>query len=406
VILTAKERGEAIALASHAAVTSGILTLRAGGQALRVEDTDAMLARAVARERVELELDLLAYEQGRRDEDGNRLHNRNHVRFRDGAMIRLGRTGRGAPFLRDHRQNDSHARSGTVIDSRTEKVDDEGHYQIIQTVRLTEPSAVERALRGLMSAVSIGWRPTGPVHCTSCKAEVFTDCYHFPGDTDDDGRTVEWEFQDAELLETSEVPVPGVPTAGIDSIRASLAAAQSSGYAPQETSMKAIATVLGLAAAASEDEVTGAVTALLAERDAARSQLDSVNAALANARSQLAAINAERARVEEDAFIAEAIQAGKVQLGAHEAHIRAFFRVNPTGTREMLASAPSVTPVGAPAQAKQASPSLALVPPGNATVRAALEQNSISYDKARSYARMWGAKDPDAALAALAQGED
>ncbi len=151
--------------------------------------------------------------------------------------------GEGKPFLRDHAQRDSMARGGTLIESGVE-VPTEGHYEIRQVARLTEPWAIALYLRGNMTTVSIGWIPTGPVLCSVCNAPVGEKCggwwKHWPGDrlkkiTDDDGNevyvdsnkgsiVVRWIYTAAELIETSCVPVPGVPTAEMDQLRATLSA--------------------------------------------------------------------------------------------------------------------------------------------------------------------------------------
>lgn len=410
-IVTAKERTDAIALASRSAVTSGLLTLRANGKALTGPDADQILSRAVARERVELELEILAYEQGVRDPDtGQRNHNRNHVRFRDGAMMRLGRTGRGTPFLRDHRQGDSEARGGTVLDSRTEKIDEDGHYRIVQTVLLTEPSAVERALRGLMSAVSIGWRPTGPVHCTACKAEALTKgCLHFPGDVlEDRAEPVEWEFQEAELIETSEVPIPGVQTAGVESIRAALAAHSGADVSAQEMIMASLATIatrLGLAATANETEVAAALDASIVERDALREQLSTAQRSIAETNARLAAHEAVLSKQAEDKFVADGIAEGKLTAGAHENAMRAYFKSNPDGARAMLAAAPRITPVGMPSQL-DATASPNGTPRGPATeVTRLLSAAGLDPEKVKRFARAFGSRDVDKDLARLVHEE-
>lgn len=207
-------------------------TLRAAdGGEITDELRDALLAKCAAGEYVEVTMDVLAYEQ----KAGKT--NRNFVRFRDGALLSLGASGRGTPYLRDHRQGDSLARGGTVVASKGVKLD-EGSYEIRQSIKVTAPWAVELALRGLMSGVSIGWNPTGPVTCSACGTEVYTKCYHWPGDkvrevVDEAGNkrfvrdragavTVEWVFNSAELIETSSVPVPAVADAGVERVRAAL----------------------------------------------------------------------------------------------------------------------------------------------------------------------------------------
>lgn len=221
-------------LARSASSEQAVLAMRAGdGREVTPEVRDELLGKLAAHEYVELEVELLAYEQqaGR--------PNRKFLRFRDGLMLSLGRSAASKPFLRDHDQGDVMARGGTITASRTEKRA-EGDYAIHQTAKLTAPWAVEQALRGLLDRVSIGWHPNALPHCTACKAEVFSKCYHFPGDRladepGEDGRrrlvrradgdkVVEWEFPDAEITETSFVNVPAVPAAGVRSIRASLSA--------------------------------------------------------------------------------------------------------------------------------------------------------------------------------------
>jgi hypothetical protein len=72
------------------------LTLRANGAAVTPATRDELLAKVRAGEHVELELEVHAFEQSA----GER--NRKNVRFRDGAMQALGRSGVGKPVLRDH----------------------------------------------------------------------------------------------------------------------------------------------------------------------------------------------------------------------------------------------------------------------------------------------------------------
>jgi hypothetical protein len=181
---------------------------------------DELLKRAVERKYVELEVDLLAYEQRRGEQ------NRNFIRFSESAIVPMAASGANTPFLRDHQQQNTLARSGTIVRSAGTVARD-GHAEIRQSVKLTEPSAVERALRNLLDGVSIGWHPTGPILCTVCRAPIFEkaecrDAMHLPGD-DVDGAIVEFEFTAAELIETSEVAIPDVVSARAEEIRAQVA---------------------------------------------------------------------------------------------------------------------------------------------------------------------------------------
>lgn len=355
---------EARVVASRA-MAGSTLALRHNGTTLAAGSTeiDELLARAVRREAVELELDIVAYEQ----EPGKR--NRNAVRFKDGKMIALGRTGRGRPYMRDHKQGDVTARGGTVIASSTTKVS-EGHYKVMQTVRLTEPSAVERALRGLMDTVSIGWNPTGPIECSACGKPVLVRgwCWHWPGDEialngGTEVSVIEWIYTDAELLETSEVSVPGVPTAGIEGIRAALSAALNRGgmAPPQENdqmkNLPAYVALLGLAATAGEDDILPAVEALKKQRDA----LQASNTELGKLQVRLAAeqevARAAIAAQELSDFIAGGVAEGKLVPGsAMETSLRAYHASDKGGAVALLASMPRIVPVGQPSQAAKPAP--------------------------------------------------
>lgn len=208
-------------------------TLRAvNGEPITDELRDQLLAKCAAGEHVEIEVDILAYEQ----RPG--VANRNFLRFRDGAMLKLGASGKGTPFLKNHDQGDVEARGGTITRSLTEKVG-EGEYHVRQTARISAPWAVSMALRGLLDKVSIGWAGDD-VTCSACGTAVYTECYHWPGDrvseeAGADGKKryvrdrkgnlrVEWIFNDPSLVETSAVNVPAVPMAGIEAVRAALAA--------------------------------------------------------------------------------------------------------------------------------------------------------------------------------------
>lgn len=428
--LSAEDRARVMAEASRAAHVGGLLQLRAGGRVLAPgTDLDELLGAAVRRERVELEVDLLAFEQGARDAAGERVRNRNGVRFRDGAMLRLGRSGKGKPYLRDHRQGDSTAVGGRIVSSETVRVDDQGHAQIKMTVLATEPAAVERLLRGLVFAVSIGWHPTGPVICTACKTEILTECWHWPLDVVKAGdveHVVEWEYTEAELIEVSECPVPAVPTAGIEGIRAALSAALVTGPAPATASrgeaappperitmtlrqtLLARLQLAGLIAATAantpdvtDEQIVAGVDELLADR-----------AELAIARTE-----ASSRRVSEgDKFVREALDTGRIGP-ADEKLWRDLFAASPSRARERMAERPAgvATPVGQPRQAAAPEPTaeqLAAATGGttpelvkrDTQTKKVLAANGVDFDQATKFAAIFGASDPKAAIAKHAAG--
>lgn len=373
--LSAEER-EAIRVAARRAPSPAtVLALRSGGKELAAgsEERAELLQAAVDRKDVSIEVELLAYEQ-QKDQP-----NRNFVRFRDAAMTKLGSSGKGTPFLRDHRQYDSTAIGGRVVSSKTVKVAP-GHYQVLQTVRLTEPSAVERALRGLMGAVSIGWEETAPVICTACGSEVFDECWHWPGAviTREDGteERAEWEYTGAALIETSEVPIGGVPTAGLEGIRAALAALSSGGasYAlrddnsgpePQKgdemkTLKEALAAKLGIGATASDDEF---ITAVDNASAAVRAELKVVKTERDELATAIAAFREKEAKHEEDDFILAAKNRGALKP-AHEDEWRDFYRANKAGAIERMSKRAdhSETPVGQPRQSAAPAPAAVAAP--------------------------------------------
>lgn len=411
-MLTASQRATLLDVATRAGQLDVEVQLRASLDAetdLTAEARDELLARAVRKEHVELYVELLAYEQGKRLADGTIQKNRKRVRVRDGAMMGAGRTGKGAPFLRDHDLS-ALAVGGRVFESKTIKVDD-GHYQIRQRVKLTEPTAVERALRGLMGAVSVWLRPTGPIECTACKAEIFTKCWHLPGDMAEvkgEQLEVEWEITDCELAETSEVAVGAVQTAGIETIRAAFAALSiERGQAPQRTKtvmtkMQQLAQKLGLAATATDEEILAAAAT-------------HVDAAAAD-KEELRILQLE-AKIEGstavDKFIATSLAEGRIKP-ADEPLWRELFAASPERARANMAKRPaqSAQPAGAPLQSAGKDPTpppeaLAAPAPAadrDAKARTALAATGRDYDRVTKFARQFGAKDPKAAVAKHAAG--
>ncbi len=373
--------------ACRATFTGGEFTLRENSTAITKSRRDELLAKCMAGEYVEIEADLLAYEQVA----GGR--NRNSVRFADGAMMALGASGKGTPFLRDHDQHDSLSKAGVVVLSKTERRG-EGDYVIRQTVRLTATWAVELALRGLLGAVSIGWNPTGPVICSACEVPIFTKCWHCPGDRladQDDGNgvvrkvrkadgpiTVQWIYTKAELLECSMVVVGGVPTAEFDEIRASLSASLSTqlpinhdgnhlslrdtregsdflnGDFPEETDDMDLAKLLALLGLPATATLSDAL-AEISKRDAAgaadSAELKIAKAELLVAQTELGIAATDRKKKAEDAFIVDALSTGRIAKG-DEATWREFYQLSDDrAVKRMAERQPgSATPVGLPRQ--------------------------------------------------------
>jgi len=332
----------------------------ADGGAIDGATRDEILAAVAANKHVEIRLTILAYEQA----PGK--SNRKFVRFAPGAMQSLGSSFAGMPFLRDHEQGNSLARAGTILTSKTTKLGD-GQYEIKQEVALTAPWAVDLAVRGLMSSVSIGFRPTGPVLCSACNAPVFTQCYHFPGDklavvdkkkvrAADGTEVVEWIYTAARGVETSSVPVPAVIEAKIEEIRASLSDALGAAPAADERALAAqedhvmdlekLAKILG-AAAPTEEAIAARAATLTSELQIAlkdRERLTAVDAELAILRAEVA--GGKRAE-----FLRAGIAEGRIAPSDKELW-GTLWDADPKRAGELLAArAPqSATPVGAKRQ--------------------------------------------------------
>jgi phage major head subunit gpT-like protein len=368
------ELAKAMPVLCRASHDSPVLAVRAAdGSKLTTEKRDELLAKAVAGEFVEVLIDVHSYDQKTGEQ------NRNFVRFRDGMMMSLGRTGRGNPFLRDHRQGDSLAVAGTINESATTKLGD-GEYVVQQTAKLTAPWAVELALRGLLNAVSIGWNPTGPVLCSACDAPVFSKCYHFPGDRlkldergrkvyDDNGDiVVEFIFTEAELIETSMVPIGGVRTARIDEIRAGLSALghhlgvdfsargdinHGDAFAEEYDmdKFKKLIAILGLAATATEEEVLAAAANRLADANADKTELGIVKSELGVLKLEVDKATAEKKKTAEEKFITDALSSGRIAKGDEPAW-RELFQASTERAEKLMADRqPNIaTPAGAPRQ--------------------------------------------------------
>lgn len=190
-------------------------TLRASGKVIDGAARAELVERSLAGEHIELELDTIAYVQT------PGVRNRKFIRFKPGRLQAMAHSGIGTPFLRDHRQGELASAGGTISASKMVKT---GVSRAIhQTANLTVPWAVQAALQGVMKKISIGWWPTGPVHCTLCKGPI-GDCLwergHWRG-SEHDGEIVEFEVQDAELTETSAVNVPAASGTEVRDIRTS-----------------------------------------------------------------------------------------------------------------------------------------------------------------------------------------
>jgi phage major head subunit gpT-like protein len=393
-----------------------VLAIRSGGAALTPEKRDELLELVIAGKHVEIEIDMLAFEQ----EAGKR--NRNSVRFRDGMLMAFGRTGAGNPFLKNHNRWEMEAKGGSITSSQTSKLA-EGRYAIHQTAKLVAPWATEMALRGLLDAVSIHWAPTGPVLCSACDAPIFTQCWHFPGDRlseQDAGKqgkrlvrdpkgelVVEWIYTEAELRETSAIPIGGVPTAQVKDVRAALAehvpalaAELAAGgnfdldLLQEETHAMdpKLLALLGLSENATADEVLAAVEKRNKDALADKAANAILQSELSAFKKELEVLGLDKRKRDEDAFVTDALSTGRIAKGDEE-HWRALFAADQKRATELMTKREpgSATPVG---QSRQSGtdPDRAILITGGARVQPTLAQrrdHAIAQLKANPQAAAW-----------------
>jgi hypothetical protein len=348
---------------------------------------------------VELEIDLLAFEQI----DGE--PNRNGLRFKSSSLSAMARGGVGQPFIADHDQRNIAKRAGTIVKSKLEKIDPK-HQRIMQTAKVTAAWAVEGVLTGTIDRFSIGWRATGPVNCTACKTEIFEDCYHWPLDVLDDGTVVEWEYTSAQLVETSAVTVPAVPATQIGEIRAALASEGRAIPAPEERKRmsKKVTEMLGLAATAGDEEVLTAVKQLQerAIKAEAKTQLksesyDELKAQYESVQGQLSAIASQLSQQGKREFLTEArLAKGVVPESRDEARLARMYDTDPEWAREELAAMPRVTPVGV---ARQSDAPDDVLGGSKGKVESVLSEHGYDANIVRAQLKSLGVKNVEEVLA-------
>lgn len=400
------DRSEAIAELTRPQVVE-VVGLKAGGSELSKATRDELLGKLRSGENVELELEVLAYEQ----KPG--VRNRASVRVRDGAMLAFGRSGKGKPFLRDHLQGNSLARAGTILDSSTEKRGD-GDYVVRQRIQLSAPWAVELALLGLIGSLSVGIAPgDGDVLCSVCGTPVFEDCYHFRGEevqVDGSPVVVEWIYEKPEIDETSLCNVPAVATARVEAIRAVLSAGsgQKSGFravSAQGEDMKfsqALAAILSLAATAGEDEILEAVKRTKQDRDSLEARL---SVATADCTRLSGIVEQHRQSEQKHAageFTRVALSEGKIAPADVELWQKLFAIDEQAARADMAKRAVGcATPVGSPRQTPEKEPAPAPAPAGGAPsvdLTSTLQANGADPTIALSLAKAFGAKNPEKSI--------
>lgn len=346
------------------------LILRTEHEVMTEDMRREMLAKLKAGERLELYLDAVTFSQ----QPG--VRNRNFVRFGEENLANIAKSGVNSVFLRDHRQGSMADAGGRIVESVARHSG--SAIEFAQTLLLVRDWAVEDALLGMMRAFSIGWNPiaapgklTPEVLCSVCMAPIqhcVWELGHWRG-REVKGQVVELIFQNAELLETSAVPVPAVREVRAIGIRQAalsheLVAAELSVFGvhiPQkkETTMdlSTILSELGLASGGIQE-----ILAAMRQRDAeTKEKLDTLQQQLdaATARARAAEAKAsktaeeltdEKARQWADGLAAEGKLAPSGELYEHWVE---QYKFNPEKAQRLASALPRVTPVGKETQSER-----------------------------------------------------
>jgi uncharacterized Zn finger protein (UPF0148 family) len=318
---------------------------------ISADERDALLLRCNAGEYVELFMQIEAFQQT------PSIQNRNFVRFQDDKLPGIAASGVQSVFLKDHDQRSLESRGGTIVASSV-KLDGKT-TSMLQTIKLTDPAFVAKALRGLIDRFSIGWRSTGTVLCSICQTSL-SKCAHWPGDQTD-GKVCEAIFTDAVLVETSAVNVPAVVEAKIIGIRsASTDQETSKGKEKKMLNLAILASILGLAETASESEIATAVdsmakhksiTALAAELDEAQKSNVVLQTRVVDLTAKAIAAENQLQSERIEALITGAVLQGKLVPGSEsELAIREVAALDASLAVKLIASMANQTLVGVKAQ--------------------------------------------------------
>lgn len=353
------------------------LYLRGGDSPMSKGERVELIQRSRAGEFVELEMVATVFVQ-------RETPNYNFLRFKPGDMPTLAKSYTGTPFIADHATHAQQSRGGTVITSKL--IHGEGEKLFEQRLHLVKPWAVESALDGTLDRFSIGWYRGGTSECSICEASWLA-CMHWPGELDEKTGKVCELIQVAprgkETSYTSAPAVIGTSPASISQLEALdpalladiLAADTTPGGNADMLDPKILA-ALKLKPEATVEEVLAAIAASASALQESRDALTIANTANENTRTRLTALeteSVERAKLARvsivDSSIDKLIAGGKIKPGSEaELALRRMGGVTKTTVdgkeqltidekkpldvftayvNDLLATGPSVTPVGA-----------------------------------------------------------
>lgn len=283
-------RSDAFRLALDGIQVFGADVVLRGTPAAKLED-------AQRREIIELtrsgkQIELMVPARTYRQKDGH--PNLNHMRLKPSKLAAIAKTFAGRPMLVDHRKVQESA-IGRIASSELAEAAG-GWAEFAQTFHVTTPRGVIGILDGTLSEFSVSWRRKGnaPIMCTAHGVDVLgskscylrEDCYPGKSVALDTGKVIaEYEFADAEGVETSGVIGPAVSGTRIEGIRALLAAEL--GIEPHTRkrtrkmkNFSLLAVALGLPSLTEDDDASAAAR-IVEDLSAAKEERDTFSAQLA-----------------------------------------------------------------------------------------------------------------------------
>jgi hypothetical protein len=240
-----------------------------------------MLSRSRSGEVVKVSVDAITFRQSKAERPLSRKNARHanslFVKFREQDLEKFAAGFTGRPMLRDHDRDDLLKRGGTITNSRI--VETPKEFQLMQTMELVKPWAVEAVLDGTLETFSIGWDPPSggrsaalsAITCTVCNSAMFvSNCPHMPGDEHKVASSgeiviVEAEFKNPRGTEVSGVSFPAVQGTQVENVREALSQKKIKPHGKMPRMNPETLKRLGLPPDASQDQIDSKVDALAAK---------------------------------------------------------------------------------------------------------------------------------------------
>jgi hypothetical protein len=306
--VTTDPAGSVVALEySHPGDGGAVALAGDDGKAKRLE----LLERVSKGERVTLQLTAITFAQG----PGAYISK--PVGFTHKGLRALAATAPGTPFQRDHSLMLEDC-GGTCVGAKIEARGDK-RYDLVETLELVKPWAVEGALDGTVRTFSIQWRARDwrTVLCSKCSTPL-GKCDHYPGQElearDGERVLVRALFDAPYMIERSAVQAPAVSVTQVKDWRAlSLAlSAQHEAVSTRPLKEKRMENLLKALGAPDEESALAAVAKMTAEAREANDRARKLEGELAAKRSEHAETEAKLADAQKRAEALEGEKEGIV----------------------------------------------------------------------------------------------